>query len=85
MLKAWVGDSDPDGDTPTVVHAGDKDVTAQGVDVAGTAGVPHHPPGRFVFLQSGRRLPSLAAGETKTTTVTYIDFRWRKEARPPRR
>ncbi|ANN71814.1 retention module-containing protein [Bordetella bronchialis] len=65
-------DIDPDGDTLTVVHAGNKDVTAQGVEVAGSAGGTFiiRADGSYTF-NPGEDFQSLAAGETKTTTVTY--------------
>ncbi|WP_094841649.1 retention module-containing protein [Bordetella genomosp. 11] len=65
-------DIDPDGDTLTVVHAGDKDVTSAGVEVAGSAGGTFtiRADGTYSF-NPGEDFQSLAAGETKTTTVNY--------------
>ncbi|WP_094847055.1 retention module-containing protein [Bordetella genomosp. 9] len=65
-------DSDPDGDALTVVHAGDKDMTAAGIAVAGSGGgvFTIRADGSYSF-EPGKDFQSLAAGETKTTTVSY--------------
>jgi VCBS repeat-containing protein len=66
-------DSDPDGDTLQVIHAGDRDIPTGGATVAGSNG------GTFTILPDGtytfnpaQDFQSLAAGETRTTTITYI-------------
>jgi VCBS repeat-containing protein len=65
-------DSDPDGDTLQVIHAGDRDIPTGGATVAGSNG------GTFTILPDGtytfnpaQDFQSLAAGETRTTTITY--------------
>uniref|UniRef100_UPI0039EE3DC9 retention module-containing protein n=1 Tax=Bordetella sputigena TaxID=1416810 RepID=UPI0039EE3DC9 len=65
-------DIDPDGDTLTVVRAGDRDMTAEGVVVAGSAGGTFtiRADGSYSF-NPGEDFQSLAAGETKTTTINY--------------